>query len=459
MSPEELILKYIDGELNAYEDDLLREVIRDNSDAKELFDSYIEMHLAMQEDANDITVPENVYNETEDLVMMKIMEEEPKVSLAVNNRIAKNQINFGRYLFTLPSINLKSNFNYQFAGTLAAMLLIFIGFSKIDEGKLPLLNDLSFTQEQIVDNPSTNTSNNNENLDESEKQKVAPANSLVKTNEIPSITSTENSEQIQILSTNNEIIQNDALLISDENSDVNNNNTETLNEINNFGNPINALDKLEVNKSSLESKYSSPVNNSVNYNNSIVDNIYALTNLESPLSFNQVQLTSFAAIDYFTNGINTDQKIQISNFSQSIAYAANTKDRFGLEFGYTQYTVLNDINVKLPGGTFILNPEDLDILPGYFKSKIPVRFFWGTAFYERTLIDYKGFSMNGRIGGGASTGGPMAYLRFFARQKVINGVYITIGSEGRVFKTDHPILNSEILNTSGSFIYGLQFQF
>lgn len=450
MSPEKLILKYIDGELNPAEDELLRKFIRDDSDAKELFDSYVELHASMQEDARTITVPQNLFDETEDLVMMRILEEEPSYAAAVSEKISESKFSKLLSLLSVSNLNLLANtFSARPLAAGVAMVLFIVSTIVINDGKLPIM--------PIADNSEVKMNTENSEIQNIEEKitssKQIKSQSVAKKSEEPPTTFVSDSkiEESQTAFVNSTIVNESTEKTFNIEEDVNSINKEV--PAANEDKLMNAIDLINMPANSSTPKDVSQ------FNNSMVSDILALTNPESPLNFNQVQITSFAGQDYFRQGINASNKESFSNFSQSISYSANEQNRFGLEFGYMEFEMYKEVYLSLPNQLLVLMPNDLGMDAGPVTTKVPVRLFWGSAFYERTILDYRGFSLNGRIGAGASAGGPVAYLRLFARQRIISGIYLTIGSEGKIFRTDHPLFDSNKMNTVGTLMYGLQFAF
>ena len=75
MNLENLIMKYIDGELTIEEDNILRAYLKQDPLAKDLFDEYLEIHLNLKDDAETIVLPNSVAEKTQNIVMMKILNE------------------------------------------------------------------------------------------------------------------------------------------------------------------------------------------------------------------------------------------------------------------------------------------------------------------------------------------------------------------------------------------------
>ena len=74
MNIDSLISKYLDGELTESEDLQLRNIISSNEKARDIFNTYIDLHIAAKEDAKSITTPEDLVSSTEDIVKQLEME-------------------------------------------------------------------------------------------------------------------------------------------------------------------------------------------------------------------------------------------------------------------------------------------------------------------------------------------------------------------------------------------------
>lgn len=98
MNLDNLISKYLDGELTHQEDLYLRELISNDELARDTFNSYVDIHLAAKEDSKDIEIPEDLVSDTEDKVLMKIMNQTP-----VSNRTVSASI-FRSFSFKISSM-------------------------------------------------------------------------------------------------------------------------------------------------------------------------------------------------------------------------------------------------------------------------------------------------------------------------------------------------------------------
>jgi hypothetical protein len=240
-------------------------------------------------------------------------------------------------------------------------------------------------------------------------------------------------------------------------------------------NDLETNQNLNINQIDISQVFNSPSEVIIdNTNTKPMLNIHvSLLNLFQPSNdfYSQnsdIQFSSFFGTDIYRNGI-PDKKIGISHISQAIAYAINNTQRIGIELGYTEYSYEQTVNVLVPMGSIINekyiitqfnndNEDDLILYPIKFNKNQQV--FWGAAFYEESLLSNEYLSLNGRIGGGITSDGPLGYTRLFAKINLMKNLSLNIGSEGRLFLGRVPELNSEkSWKSSVSLIYGFQFKF
>lgn len=203
--------------------------------------------------------------------------------------------------------------------------------------------------------------------------------------------------------------------------------------------------------------------------------LHALDNAQST----EVQLTTFVSSGLLKVGGNP--VAAATSVSQSIGYEISSNGRVGIEVGYTGYTISDGGTIAVPVSTagggkrgtvqdagnegLPKSPTQSDA-PGEYESQT-VRFttdktvFWGTAFYERTLLDDGNFTLNARLGAGGSPEGPMAFGRAYARYTVLPDVSLTLGAESRVLALQGPMIESLNSETSAgvSVVYGVQVKF
>ncbi|MFA6572389.1 MAG: hypothetical protein WCT77_14270 [Bacteroidota bacterium] len=476
MNLEDKISKYLDGELSEEEDTILRSEISSDPIAREKFDASVGLHLAMREDADSIYPPEDLLRETEDVVLMKILSQQPiiKEGPLVNRRVL----------------------------VLAVFLLLFMFGAAIRLGDYSLLN---FLNKQTISSTVPGLPHN-----------VLPGEpSIVRSNDKPMASLAHaggSGRVVRTVSSNNSepLLANSVENVRDNKIDDSENKVDEMS----FALPKPVASDLGggsigANTSSSKTMVAAPAPPVVsepaspliakdskgngqnkesaktvllneNHKKATVlaapsANITAFANMpmENGQNGSEIRINSFFGTDVLRNGIEANNKIQISHFSQSVDYAVNKKERLGIEFGYTEYSYEENVTFKKPltgdlvDRVLIVNTPAYPGFnePGWINYDASIsrqkQMFWGSAFYERTFIATNIFSLDGRLGVGSSDEGPLGYGRFYGMIEVFDGFAFTVGAEGRVFVARIPVLvnSAEKFKSTASVIYGIQFKF
>lgn len=440
MNPDDLIMKYIDGDLSYSEDKELRKLMSQDTKIKADFDLDVHIHSAIKDDAKSIAPSSKLISSTEDMVLMKIL---------ANHQVYE------------PRINLRTK-AYAFVSIVVALILLnFIYFSDnyIDSGE-----KLSNLKKQL-DLHSINTIPELEfkndffqnRSEQKNRRKVFTGtiqeNSMQASNIALANLEESNKINLKELTTNQDGISKNFSRLENEvlESSSNQDNNIIINN-NNFGN-----------EQLLNAGVTHPMLNIIGSQLSLFQN-----QLDFYTQSSDIQFASFFGTDIYRNGI-PDKKIGISHISQSVSYSINNTQRIGIEVGYTEYAYEQTVNVLVPIGSindekFIItkfnNENDDELILYPIKLNKNQKMFWGAAFYEESLLSNQFLSLVGRIGGGTTSDGPIGYSRFFARLNLLENVSISLGTEGRIFLGRVPELNSEkSWKSSVSLIYGLQFKF
>jgi hypothetical protein len=464
MNIDVLISKYLDGELTPEEDVILRNSLSEDKLAKADFDTDVHLHLAIKDDAKSIVAPQSLIKATEDKILMKILANQPIVD-------------------EIPS---RKNYYIKFSSTVLAVLIFSI--FRISDFNLSFLNEGSDFSNKIIDNNQTKEINKTNLIKSVNNTKKAKINSNL------AVVSSKSADMLQntnVASNKNETNFDDAsaaILTAipsiSEGASLNatsTNITEDLKNSSNENSSTKAIDFDNIQKKSSTNQYTELMQRQNSFNEPNSNNIPVIRNgnINNPLSsfdlFNQnseVILSSFLGNDFYGSGIIDNNIKKISNFSQSVAYSVNESNRLGVEMGYTEFTYNDKIVVNIPVGGFNSGSDvevgnDPDPSKGGSWVLVPVntprnqQFYWGAAFYENVLISNNVFSLTGRLGLGATNNGPLTYGRLYLNYNIYNGIFLTIGSEGRYFMHKYYQLNNSITDWRGaaSLIYGLQFKF
>ncbi|ROL60849.1 hypothetical protein D9V86_08845 [Bacteroidetes/Chlorobi group bacterium ChocPot_Mid] len=461
MNLDELISKYLDGELTEKEDEILWNSMTSDLNSNECetarfkFDSAVSLQLAMREDASSINPPDKLVAETEDMILMRIFSNAPEASTRQRRR--------GFIWSSFP---------------LMAAVIAFFMFIFVFE-----ISDLKF-------NHRTTISNKHENIEENSLISEQNYNLAKSSKSDKSVKSLKNRQEPQLLTASlinnennnylsNEVIANEAIertessVKSNINPPINSINekpeSENLGELSNATNPALSFDGRDFNYSKLSNNL--PINliyNGIaNTGSTKYISLQPLLLLDNK-SESEVEVSSMYGSD-FVNGDLSVKKISISHFSQSVAYAVNQDERFGVELGLSRYTYVDKgvVNVehKIGGISGVESYEGgYDFSIGYpqeISINADKQLLWGTIFYENSFVRVRDFAFTGRVGLGGSSEGAMGYGRLYAEYSLFNGFKITVGTEGRMFNANFSNFNKDekIFKYSAALLYGIEFKF
>lgn len=427
MSLDQLISRYLDGELSTREDIKLRNLLKENREAKKEFDSAVLLNAALREDARSISTPEELCRDTEDLIMMEIMKDyEAPVVIKQKKR---RKIAWAE-LFETRS--LRPAFSFVFA--VAAISGIFA------------ISDISDYSSSNIDTAL----NNNVNISVPAKQATVNGNSTLagkvlrasKLSGGSAIIDGRNvaqanaagSEEFAALgkasSANNKPAQ---PLQGDKPANIENGNASNDGFSGSIVPPVSA-------PSDINASESNNINNTININNSTLASakessaipntpvtdpkeksndaatlpqgsndiaLRANSNLLSPIntdklvlnndpekdfhwtaklppadfnfngivksiaSFDQVfnndevQFNTFFGSDLIANGLSKSKNKGVNHFSQSVSYSLSQRSRLGLEFGITEYNFQKNSIISLSGsGNTQMKTEGFDPVTG-----------------------------------------------------------------------------------------------
>jgi len=430
MNLDLLILKYIDGELTATEDEQLRNLLKEDPAAREEFDSFLELHLTMVEDADTIVIPASVKRATEDRVMMAILNDTPKI------------------------IPLKKSYNSYYKAASVVLFLMFVSLFQIND-KFYQLTEVGLTQEK-----QTNSENNVNNIEDKSTAKITQSakKKVTKPNIINDIIASDDNIAADIIPSDVAVVSNNAIeelkvySTDDRKAEVDNIvEAKPLINSDNDNVKVNENKTIAVNNNSMDLAIPNNFNQIEAYGN---------------FSSNEINLSTSISYDFLRNGINTYENTTIKNYSQSISYSINQSSRIGLEFGMTEFYYPNThyirINSSVNNGSKI---EILDPIGGDNYILVPIQVketeknYWGTVFYEQNILKMGEFGIDGRIGLGSTTDGFLGISRIIAKYNVISGLYLSAGAEGRMFSYNLPLMNSKGIANNLSFVWGIYFQF
>lgn len=439
MNIDNLISKYLDGELTEREDNELRNLISTDDEARDIFNSYIDIHIAAKEDAKSIETPEDVKNDTEDKVMMAILSGAPTVE----------KTKFGLSIFSI--------FPKQLVSMVAVLLVIsFVNisdFNKVLNG-LPTFAKSNFVMSVPVVESYEVKSNFENTIDT--KQSIATTNNSKRI--VKSVANIENSE-----------------FASDElnSNKVSNSKSDEIST-------ISQIDKTianeETDDASLSLEYEvfeednnegaiSPVISNMNQGNNTSNMVFGeIMNRvrfnQNDLAVNNIQLTTFTAQPFQLYGFNDKANASMSSYSQAISITMNEKTKVGLEIGYSDISYLGEMFTT----TKILDKYGRETGRSFkvrTESDKDFALYWGQMFVQTELLKVDNFDIGVRLGFGMSEEGFNTNSKAIAGYELAEGIKLTAGTEFTYFTASLPQLVNSYTNNFYSFsmIYGLQFSF
>ncbi len=475
MNLDDLISKYLDGELLEYEDNELRSELSENPASKEAFDEAVIINSALRDDAGSINPPQDFLLETEEKILMKILSSYP-VSADTVYKKAKPKTKY-------------------FVTAVAAVILF--GFIRLGDGFPERENHTGYgsalesykngLDEEMV--TYTFVAPDNAQRGINARALSNRHNSFIADND------NRHTERIK-----NHVANNDELLLADANINNMSDNgksrnvndgilaTDILSEKSNsaalwdeaenldISSPITDYHLSQLNNASLSGSRPGPFSASMPRQMTSALSVYD----DYSAGSSEIIVTSFLGTDLLkSEGDNV--KMAFNHISQSLAYSFTEDDRMGIEFGYTEYSVTDVIGgavqasqtLAVPNKAIKINKQKVQAAEGFNSSQgSPVfvrepyvynhnkQMYWGAAFYERTFINTSGLALNLRLGVGSSSDGALGFGKLYANYSIFSGFNVTIGTEGRLFAARlSSNENKEALRKSLSLIYGLQFVF
>ncbi len=487
MNFDELISKYLDGELTEHEDTTLRQTIKDDPFMKKEFDRAVVLNYAIKETAKNDKMPEDIARDTQDMVLMKIFNEQPIIREKLRRRTA-----------------------YRRAISLVAATLI-LGFAAIDD--LPLLKIGSIASNKNISNITidnnideleaqtgsaqkiSKTQRNEVNYTKAQRNAVYVENSIsnslnmTATREALNMLNPKLSDKgLQVLSelvasdmnTNPNITDISVVdgLIDAENNKVNDDFAKKENNIFDFN---NSLDKL-ADKDDLSYKMNNTIQNTnVNNKSSLssdldnnVDNIKGNIYINNALENQSLGLEIPVNLELTTNisspmmcSISSDiKKSYLSSFSQSFGYRIADVHGIGVEFGYINLNFDETVYVKIPVSSKVLIYKDNNLDPNT-EVTVPQQSYkenktlWGALYYKYDIIKSNIFRLNSTIGIGGTGEGLLNFGRINCSVRVLDYIVLNLGLDGKLFYSSLPYSteSTKKLQSALSLVYGVSFKF
>ncbi len=509
MNLDNLISKYVDGELNIEQDLVLRDLISNDKDAKNTFDDEINLHYLLKRDSNSINlpyefenytdslfanqinanesldnefnlravlkadalsieIPYDLENQTEDMINEKFVassiinsdfdlskklkedansiELPKKLESQTEDMIMMGIMNANPIISKIEKVQ-KNRFNFRYV-SIAASLLLFLSIYNIDDS---FRNNLS----SLVNNKVISENINSEKL---VKSAISNKNSNIKLAQLDYIP-IEYTEKSNFSS---------KLIIDEQTSAL-------INQ--SFDSPIIEL-QLSANDNQINQKLinlkseikSSPNTNISNYANNPEFNLNRFGNSENN-TIKDVEFTTTLGISQYNDKIDNVKNLVSNKYAQSIAYFIDENQKIGFEIGVTDYNYLAHNTIHIPITSFNEKSSHISILEpnkgdnNYITAVVDANknnsIYSGSVFYERKLFNINNIDISSKSGLGVSMNGSLIFERITARYKIFEIIYLNAGIDASLsnFNLEAANYNNSQMNKSLSFVYGFQIKF
>jgi hypothetical protein len=455
MNIDDLISQYIDGDLSEREDERLRSALSEDSDKKKEFDFAVNLHYAMKEDAKNIQIPSALVSDTQDRILMRIMNEKPLIQKQIDRK----------------------KFAYRAISAAAAVILF--GFSMIKD--LPEVRDtytankLAKTELTANDKSSSSRSNDRINTQNGSEIKHSKAQrsvqyksdlvAVVKNTGISSLVDKDAMKALApenggksadvsepVLSINSDLPKSKSMNEAENRDETNFASSQSRNYFaskNQFA--LTAGDDNKV----------SPVFTNQNYrfNSELLESLGESVNTK-------IETNTYISSNIYNN-VSSKGATTLASLTQSIGVRLNENSAIGFEFGYMNFQRFNtkDILVRDENGNLYsdnLNTRNPGVpvptirVPFTFKQDF--RIFLGAMFYEFNALDAGFLKINTRLGIGGTKAGLINFGRLTAAFNIYNGITANIGVDAKLFQSELGLDNPrKDWRHSFSIVYGLKF--
>lgn len=438
MNLDQLISQYLDGELTESEDLELRNLLRENKSFKEEFDSAVELHHAIQEDAKSIEAPRDFLNKVEDNILMNI--------ISSSDTTIKNQ----------PLIKSKRRRRYAFNSILsfAVITFLFISSQEFSDNYIGIFPELTENENVIRNQPEAINS---------EDIKISTVDSV----EITKSQTNDFYSNLDLNLTKVELVENNIdlaqLQMMDNYYHIERDNLIPIADNLTERSLSKNIRSEDIKKAAFSQSYEL---SSISLSSSGISN-HPMANYNQfsmpAKSRISIELGSFMSSEFENTGFTNNLNSQIVNLSQSFSYSIDDKSKIGLEFGYAQFDYNNTVTLDIPVENF--NVESSVEVPGgenlVINTPVNVRrelnSYWGSLFYDRELYEINNLSITGRIGAGSSMEGLLGYSRLLVSYRLFNFLKISAGTEARLQGLNIDGLTNSPYTGTYSLIYGIEF--
>lgn len=471
MNFDELISKYLDGELTELEDTVLRQHIKEDPFKKKEFDRAVVLHYAMKEKAQEDRIPEEIARDTQDMIMMKIFNEQPVIREKLRRKTA--------YRRTISLIAATFILGFAAINDLSILNLNNNGLLSDKNITLQIDNEYSDLEAQTSSGNRNNKTQRNEvNLSKAQRNVGKIENGIQN-----SLNMAAQKEALNILNpklsnkgqdilslselaasnskpTDNESIDNSSKFAADTVIEFADAGKSTESVTSKEVNVINAMSKTiataPMEASKIEKNFEKMKSGSFG-GNQLIDMD------ESPV---KLELTTHINTPFYSSINSVTKKSLSSSISQSFGYKLSERHGLGFEFGFMNVSYDQTIMVKTPVSSIAtsinynsgLDPNTNLLVPQPITRD--ERLFWGALYYKYDIYQSDIFRLNSTIGIGGTGEGLLNYGRINCSVQVLDYIILNIGVDGRLFHSSLPN-NSQSpkkLQSALSLVYGLSFK-
>lgn len=454
MSLDKYINDYLDGNLTPEDDKRFRDLMSSDFSAKEEFASMLSIHSLLKSDAESISLPKELEEKVEERVLANFLQVVPVVE---HRRMVRSR---------------------AIVSVLATIFFIFFVLNVIDDGTVTKSNIIFLSelnkQEQMLWN-SYRIDANSDHRDNFASL-PSPSDARRRKNRSSTVVAVNQQQSPRVSQTNP--------VVSAEEQTINNATNETTQIV---SNPLNILssDVLDFDYELRNPLPKTNLTNELRFNKWVVpfSNQIALAVPMFELQSDELLVSAFSSNAIVKFGMQDVQTKGFGSFSQSIGYKISEYERFGLEFGYSEFSWNENSVIVVPLSTVeasrrtittiknsdvkwsnqILTNGEGSAEPAYVQFPIQLQrerqLYWGSLFYEYYYPVERYVSFAGRLNLGATNDGPFGAVRLYSEIEPIRGIALNVGIESRTLWARMPYYKKGAFKSSIGLIYGLSLKF
>lgn len=456
----ELINKYFDGELSQKETGMLHKLLVEDKSAKREFDIYSQVNNNIKSEKENILYPNGMFNDFEDSMMMKYLQEADDIIMPLPNKISA----------------LIFDYNYlKYAA--AIIIMILSGVLTISELSI-FQNSELFIQDvaQKIHTEKASPTSNPEMLsnDNSVAQNTNNNDITAVINKQEKSVNITQKSQTNKLDVNHQnivasVIAPDSEFAVPHNKSVVNNTIENV-EDRNENEIINIASVFADDSDIYSSSFSQlPIVTDVQLITDVqqmrLNNYIPYYEFDNEFfgRFNvyKINFISTVGVGMTSYGASLYDDSPVSLYSQSLGYEVSDKTSYGIEFGISEFSVARYTEIRIPTSIVVNSQGSGSSNDNVIMSKViaekRVQLIWSSFYYERILLHTDYTSIGSRIGFGLAGNMPLVSTKLFIKQKIFGSLYLTGGIENKTFQVDLDSENNRNYLSIFNILYGVQF--